>query len=98
MLIEEGMNGKKAAEHLKGLPSKALHDMMHVRGFNLAMTPAWQRRGVLVYKMLTEKEGFNPITQETVVAERSAVTVDKELPLFTSDEGKEFLRVLVGGV
>ena len=29
------------------------------------MTPAWQRRGVLVYKKITEKEGFNPITQET---------------------------------
>jgi tRNA(His) guanylyltransferase len=67
-----------------------------VRGFNLAMTPAWQRRGVLVHKKLTEKEGFNPITQETVFVERSAVTVDKDLPLFTSDEGKEFLGKLLG--
>lgn len=96
VLIEEGMSGKKAAEHLKGLPSKALHEMMHVRGFNLAMTPAWQRRGVLVCKKLTEKEGFNPITQESVVVERSAVAVDKDLPLFTSDEGKDFLRKLIG--
>jgi tRNA(His) guanylyltransferase len=94
-LIGEGISAKKAAARLKGLPAKSLHEMMHKRGFNLATTPAWQRRGVLVYKKLTEKEGFNPITQQTVVAERSAVTVDRDLPLFTSSEGKEFLGKLV---
>jgi tRNA(His) guanylyltransferase len=94
-LIEEGMSAKKAAEHLKGLPAKALHEMMHKRGFNLATTPAWQRRGVLVYKKITEKEGFNPITQQTVMAERSAVTVDRDLLMFTSPKGKEFLEKLV---
>jgi tRNA(His) 5'-end guanylyltransferase len=94
-LIEEGMSAKKAAVQLKGMPAKSLHEMMHVRGFNLATTPAWQRRGVLVYKKITEKEGFNPLTQQTVVAERSAVTVERDLPLFTSPEGKEFLGKLV---
>ena len=96
-LIKEGISAKKAAEQLKGLPAKDLHDMMHMRGFNLATSPAWQRRGVLVYKMITEKEGFNPITKEHVVAERSAVTVENDLPLFTSPEGKEFLEQLVAG-
>jgi tRNA(His) 5'-end guanylyltransferase len=94
-LIGEGISAKKAAAWLKGLPAKDLHEMMHKRGFNLATTPAWQRRGVLVYKKLTEKEGFNPITQQTVVAERSAVTVDRDLPLFTSPEGKEFLGKII---
>jgi tRNA(His) 5'-end guanylyltransferase len=95
VLIEDGMSAKKAAAQLKGMPAKSLHEMMHIRGFNLAMTPSWQRRGVLVYKKITEKEGFNPITQQTVMAERSAVTVDRDLPLFTSPEGKEFLGKLV---
>jgi len=94
-LIGEGISAKKAAARLKGLPAKELHEMMHQRGFNLATTPAWQRRGVLVYKKLTEKEGFNPITQQTVVAERSAVTVERDLPLFTSSEGKGFLGKLI---
>jgi tRNA(His) 5'-end guanylyltransferase len=95
VLIEKGMSAKKAFEQLKGMPAKSLHEMMHERGLNLAMTPAWQRRGVMVYKKITEKEGFNPITQQKVVAERSAVTVDRDLPLFTSPEGKEFLGKLV---
>jgi len=94
-LIREGISAKKAAARLKGLPAKDLHEMMHKRGFNLATTPAWQRRGVLVYKKVMEKEGYNPITQQTVIAERSAVTVDRDLPLFTSIEGKEFLGKLV---
>ncbi len=94
-LVEDGISAKKAAERLKGLPAKDHHELMHKRGFNLAATPAWQRRGVLVYKKITEKEGFNPITRETVIAKRSAVTVDRDLPLFTSTEGKEFLEKLV---
>ena len=96
-LIDEGISAKKAAARLKGVPARELHEMMHVRGVNLAMTPAWQRRGILVYKKITEKEGFNPITQEHVLAERSAVTVDRDLPLFTSPEGKEFLEKLLCG-
>lgn len=96
-LIEEGMDSRMAAEKLKGLVAKDMHEMMHERGFNLAETPAWQRRGTLVYKKLTEKEGFNPVTQEKVIVERSAVTVETDLPLFTKPEGQEFLRKALGG-
>jgi len=96
-LIEEGLSAKKAAEQLKGLPAKELHEMMHIRGFNLAATPAWQRRGTLIYKHVTKKEGFNPLTNETVIAERSAVVAESELPLFTSPEGKEFLGKILNG-
>ena len=95
-LIDEGMDARKAAEKLKGLQAKDLHEMMHSRGINLATTPAWQRRGTLIYKKVTEKEGYNPITKETVIAERSAVVAESELPLFTSPEGKEFLGKVLG--
>jgi tRNA(His) guanylyltransferase len=97
-LIEEGMNARKAAELLKGLQAKDLHEMMYKRGLNLATTPAWQRRGTLIYKRITEKEGFNPLTKKTVIAERSAVVAESDLPLFTNVEGKEFLLKVLGGV
>jgi tRNA(His) 5'-end guanylyltransferase len=95
-LIDEGMDARKAAEKLKGLQAKDLHEMMHSRGINLATTPAWQRRGTLICKKVTEKEGFNPVTKETVIAERSAVFAESDLPLFTSPEGKEFLARVLG--
>jgi len=96
-LIDEGISAKKAAARLKGVPARDLHEMMHKRGMNLATTPSWQRRGVLVYKKITEKEGFNPLTQEHVLAQRSAVTVERDLPLFTSPEGQSFLNKLLYG-
>jgi tRNA(His) guanylyltransferase len=96
-LIAEGMSGKKAADLLKGMPAKDMHEMMHKRGVNLAATPVWQRRGVLVHKEICRKEGFNPVTEETVVVDRSAVVVNRELPLFSSPEGKEFLKGLIIG-
>ena len=95
-LIADGMKPRQAAARLKGMPSPHLHEMMHDRGVNLAKTPAWQRRGVLVYKKRSEKEGFNPLTKEKVKAVRSSVTVDDDLPLFTSPDGQAFLKRLVG--
>ncbi len=95
-LIADGMKPRQAAAQLKGMPANELHDLMHARGVNLAKTPAWQRRGVLVYKKTAEKVGFNPITQEKVRAIRSSVSIDDDLPLFTSPEGQEFLKKLVG--
>jgi tRNA(His) 5'-end guanylyltransferase len=95
-LMREGFSAKKAADQLKGLPAQDLHEMMHTRGFNLATTPAWQRRGVLVCKESIQKEGFNPVTRQHVVAERTKVAVENDLPLFTSPEGQVLLRSLTG--
>ena len=95
-LISDGMKPRQAAAKLKGMPSNELHDLMHARGVNLAKTPAWQRRGVLVYKKTAEKVGFNPITKEKVRAIRSSVSIDDDLPLFTAPEGQTFLKKLVG--
>ncbi|WAC04836.1 MAG: tRNA 5'-guanylyltransferase [Methanoregula sp.] len=94
-LIADGMKPRQAAARLKGMPSNELHDLMHARGVNLAKTPAWQRRGVLVYKKTAEKEGFNPLTKEKVKAIRSSVIIDDDLPLFTSPEGQAFLRKII---
>lgn len=95
-LISDGMKPRQAAAKLKGMPSQQLHEMMHARGVNLAKTPAWQRRGVLVCKKTSEKEGFNPLTKEKVKAMRSSVTVDNNLPIFTSPDGQKILKKLVG--
>lgn len=96
-LIADGMKPRQAAALLKGMPAPEMHELMHVRGVNLAKTPAWQRRGVLVYRKIAEKEGFNPVTKTKVKAIRSSVTVDTGLPLFFSPEGQKFLKKLICG-
>ena len=97
-LISEGMSGREAATRRKGMPAKEMHDMMFARGINLAETPVWQRRGVLVYKSLTKKEGHNPVTGEDVVVDRTSVLAHDDLPLFSSEEGMAFLRGLIAGI
>ncbi|MFZ1897483.1 tRNA(His) guanylyltransferase Thg1 family protein [Methanoregula sp.] len=96
-LIAEGMDATAAAGQLRGMPAQELHEMMFHRGLNLAKTPAWQRRGVLVCKRGMPKEGFNPITNEHVTVMRSMVAADCELPLFTTPEGQAFLKKLICG-
>jgi tRNA(His) guanylyltransferase len=78
------------------MPAKALHEMMFARGVNLATTPAWQRRGAMVYKSLKKVHGFNPVTNETAETLRSFVTVNEELPLFNSTDGQKFIVSLIG--
>jgi tRNA(His) 5'-end guanylyltransferase len=96
-LVREGRDPKEAAAALKGLPSDALHEMMFARGVNLAKTPSWQRRGVLVYREEKERAGYNPVTGEDVAAVRKVVRVDADLPLFTAPEGVALVRSLVRG-
>jgi len=93
-LIDEGMDSSAAAEVLKGTPSPVLHDMMFSRGINLAKTPAWQRRGILIYRSLEKKEGYNPVTQQLVTANRWVVQINQELPLFTTPEGRSLIESL----
>jgi tRNA(His) guanylyltransferase len=95
-LIGEGMSAREAAAALKGRPSAELHEMMFSRGVNLAHTPAWQRRGVLVARGTVEKPGYNPVTGEEVDAVRTVVRVMEDLPLFSEPEGKVLVQSLVG--
>ncbi|MFA5254964.1 MAG: tRNA 5'-guanylyltransferase, partial [Methanoregula sp.] len=84
-------------EKLRGLASQDLHDMMHQRGVNLAKTPAWQRRGILVSKKPVTKEGYNPVKKEAVTVQRSTVSADRDLPLFSTPKGQDFLKNLISG-
>ena len=94
-LIGEGMTPADVQRTLLGMPSKTLHELMYARGVNLAATPAWQRRGAMVYKKLKKVHGFNPVTNETAETLRSSVTIDEELPLFNAPEGQKFLISLI---
>jgi len=63
--------------------------MMFKQGVNLAKTPQWQRRGILVYKHPLLKRGKNGSV------ERWKLKEDWNLPLFTSKDGAELIhRVL----
>lgn len=93
-LIEEGKSRREAARQLRGLPSAALHELAFSRGINLAKTPAWQRRGVLVFRKARTVEGWNPLTSTVVRTVRTTVERDRAPPLFSSPKGRSFLAAL----
>ncbi|MDK2916136.1 MAG: tRNA(His) guanylyltransferase [Euryarchaeota archaeon] len=95
-LVEEGMTPRQAAAALRGMRSEAMHEMMFERGVNLAATPAWQRRGTLLYRDECIKEGYNPLTGETVEAVRACIQEPEETPLFSTPEGIALIRSLTG--
>jgi tRNA(His) guanylyltransferase len=53
MLLCEGLTTTKAMEQLRGMREHEIHELVFQRGTNLAKTPTWERRGIMVYK----KEG-----------------------------------------
>jgi tRNA(His) guanylyltransferase len=87
--LREEMDQKEAVTYLKGLKSAQIHDILFERGINIAEVPAWQRRGVGIYKIEQEIEGFNPQIQEKVSSVRKKITTDWDLPFFD----KEFFKI-----
>ena len=87
LLRDDGFSAKQAAERLKGLKSGDLHELAWGYGINLSETPAWQRRGILVYKQKFGKDGQNPLTGEKTKAIRTRIVKDWELPIFKTEEG-----------
>ena len=50
MLLSEGLTTTKAMEQLRGMREHEIHELVFQRGINLAKTPVWERRGILVYR------------------------------------------------
>lgn len=98
VLVADGLSPRQAAARLRGLASPALHDLAFAHGVNLGETPAWQRRGILVYRTPVEVEGRDPRTGAVARAVRSRAVIDRDLPLFPSDEGRALLARLIPGL
>jgi len=94
-LVNEGMSKREAASKLAGVSSQKIQDMLFKKGINLAKTPAWQRRGILILKKTYMKPGYDPKKGARVVTKRSQTIQDWELPLFSSKEGKKLVNKLL---
>jgi len=50
MLLEDGLTNTGAMEQLRNMREFEIHELVFRRGVNLAKTPVWERRGMLVYR------------------------------------------------
>ncbi|HTY91161.1 MAG TPA: tRNA(His) guanylyltransferase Thg1 family protein [Methanocella sp.] len=94
MLIREGLAEPQASKQLRGMKFEDIHEMMWRRGVNLNETPAWQRKGVFIYKKMVVKRGFDQGKKENVRVRRTEVEESWDPPLFGSKEGEAFLKSL----
>ncbi|MBP2030772.1 tRNA(His) 5'-end guanylyltransferase [Methanohalophilus levihalophilus] len=91
-LVSEGITEKQAFHELYGKKSSDIHELLFQRGINIAKVSAWQRRGIAVHREEYPIEGFDPSRQEPTVSTRSRITQQWELPLFSTEEGADYLK------
>ncbi len=84
-----GYKTSEVATMLKGLKSESLQELLSQHGVNLARTPAWQRRGILIYKQPYQKR----LPKATVT--RRHIKENWDLPMFTSQEGKSLVQSIL---
>jgi tRNA(His) 5'-end guanylyltransferase len=89
ILRKLGYKPSEASKKLRGLKTEERHELAFKQGVNLAETPAWQRRGMLVYK--------EPYIKKTAkgVAERWRIKTEWNMPLFTSANGVKLIKQII---
>jgi len=86
LLRQMGHTPREAAKTLRGMKTKELHQLLFQHGVNLAKTPPWQRRGVLLYK-----RGYQKLL-ETQSVTRWRIRENWNLPIFSSADGKALVQ------
>lgn len=89
-LRRSGKSAREAHAQLLGMNTDQMHELAFSHGVNLAKTPSWQRRGILIHKKIFEKKSLDKDGRE-VSARRSRVVQNWDVPLFKSPEGREML-------
>ena len=88
-LRKEGKTASQASRILNKQGFKFKIDLLEERGINFDEVPKWQTHGVGVYFKDIEREGFNPIKNEKVIAKRRELFADYDLP--SGDEYRKFV-------
>lgn len=88
----EGMSGKAADSYMRNIGDKRERELW-LRDRHIDV-PWDKSRGRLHTRETYEKEGYNPISKETVVATRRRLVLNTELPRFAHLSDEKFLETL----
>ncbi|CAI8891941.1 tRNA(His) guanylyltransferase Thg1 family protein [Chryseobacterium sp. IT-36CA2] len=89
-LRKNGLNAKQTTERIEKMSQSDKNELLFEYGINYNNLPLWQKRGVGIINKEMKKEGFNPITKETVTFLRNELFVENELP--TRESYRTFLK------
>lgn len=89
ILRKEGVSATNAQKRMSGITNGQKNEILFERGINYNDLPLWQKRGIGMYFRDEQRQGFNPITQETTSCVRHALHVEMELPI-----GQEYSQLI----
>lgn len=81
MLRKQGASVQDATKQLEGQSIAYKNELLFNNGINFDKLPAWQKRGMGVWWTDVGKEGYNPVSRETVTTTRRGLHTELELPL-----------------
>lgn len=84
-----GHKPSEISKKLKGLKTEELHEIMFKQGVNLAKTPKWQGRGILVYNQPFLRKAENHLVTRWKTKE------NWNLSLFTSADGVNLIKQIL---
>ena len=90
----DGETARKATSIMEGLSVADKNELLFQHGINFNELPNWQKRGIGLYWEEYEKEGYNPVKDETVFTMRRRIKRELDLPM--KDDYSEFIGELVG--
>lgn len=90
-LRKEGQSQNAAAMELEGKSIAYKNELLFRKGINYNDLPSWQKRGIGVYYQDVSKEGYNPLKDEKVMAQRKELIADYEIPF-----GEEYRDFVLG--
>lgn len=81
LLRRQGLGKTEATQQLVGMKNGQKHDLLMAAQINFNDLPAWQKRGVGIYRVSAVKLGTDPRNEEIVESTRNVLKVDMELPI-----------------
>jgi len=97
-LRKTGLSENEAAMKLRNMKASSIHELVFQHDVNLAETPAWQRCGVLVFREMYEKKGFDPVKKADVTTERTKIVQEWDTPIFNTDKGRDLINRLLSSI
>ncbi|PTT29914.1 guanylyltransferase [Chryseobacterium sp. HMWF028] len=92
-LRKNGFNAKQTTERIEKMSQSDKNELLFQYGINYNNLPLWQKRGVGILNRKVKKQGFNPVTKESVVYLRNELFVENELT--TRENYRTFLKEIL---
>ena len=88
-LRKAGISADDAQKRMSGISNSEKNEILFEHGINYNDLPLWQKRGVGMYYRHEQRQGFNPVTNETTTYTRRSLHLDLELPI-----GQDYSRLI----